>query len=539
MKRLFSKGHRVRNKDKLIPYWLATIVALPFLLLIGVVGFGLFVSLPNQWIIIGIVIFVLVLISAIVVYRLYLMLLSKNKFFIRRYREFLLWRFLFQNGFYFTKDSKGKPTNGKPKINFPKVYLKQEKYMLSASFQLEGIKFQERFLSIGGQLETMFSADMMGSVDDKAFITYNYAIDSIRGRIFANDVTATIAEGVKLSEGVYWDFVHDPHLLIAGGTGGGKTVFLRSLLVALLRLGRVEILDPKQADFVSLKDLNVLKGRVTWETEEMAQRLIDLNHQMDERYELMRKISNERKEKELGAFYKYDLKPLFIMIDEFPSLVSAVEDLPMNASVNYMEFMSALKQLDLKGRQAGFYLIIATQNVKADDLPSTIKDNMMLRITLGRVSSFTYATLFGEENKDKKFKYVEKIGANRIFGRGYYGIFGGPAKEFFAPLLPDSKDFDFYTDFESLPRIEDEKNQFPAEVVEEKRYLQAEVLEKLEITRSTLKKIESLLKENMYPLEGNGYSEKELDVFRKILAEREETQHTLRDSVSDVVSTLD
>lgn len=539
MKRLFSKGHRVRNKDKLIPYWLATIVALPFLLIIGGVGFGLFVSLPNQWIIFGIVIFVLVLISAIVVYRLYLILLSKNKFFIHRYREFLLWRFLFQNGFYFTKDSKGKPTNGKPRINFPKVYLKQEKYTLSASFQLEGIKFQERFLSIGGQLETMFSADMMGSVDDKAFITYNYAIDSIRGRISAKDVTATIAEGVKLSEGVYWDFVHDPHLLIAGGTGGGKTVFLRSLLVALLRLGRVEILDPKQADFVSLKDLNVLKGRVTWETEEMAQRLIDLNHQMDERYELMRKISNERKEKELGAFYKYDLKPLFIMIDEFPSLVSAVEDLPQNASVHYMEFMSALKQLDLKGRQAGFYLIIATQNVKADDLPSTIKDNMMLRITLGRVSSFTYATLFGEENKDKKFKYVEKIGANRIFGRGYYGIFGGPAKEFFAPLLPDSKDFDFYTDFESLPRIADEKKQFPAEVVEEKRYLQAEVLEKLEITRSTLKKIESLLKENMYPLEGNGYSEKELDVFRKILDEREETQHTLRDSVSDVVSTLD
>ena len=539
MKRLFSKGHRVRNKDKLIPYWLATIVALPFLLLIGAVGFVIFVSLPNQWIIFGIVIFVLVLISAIVVYRLYLILLSKNKFFIHRYREFLLWRFLFQNGFYFTKDSKGKPTNGKPRINFPKVYLKQEKYTLSASFQLEGIKFQERFLSIGGQLETMFSADMMGSVDDKAFITYNYAIDSIRGRISAKDVTATIAEGVKLSEGVYWDFVHDPHLLIAGGTGGGKTVFLRSLLVALLRLGRVEILDPKQADFVSLKDLNVLKGRVTWETEEMAQRLIDLNHQMDERYELMRKISNERKEKELGAFYKYDLKPLFIMIDEFPSLVSAVEDLPQNASVHYMEFMSALKQLDLKGRQAGFYLIIATQNVKADDLPSTIKDNMMLRITLGRVSSFTYATLFGEENKDKKFKYVEKIGANRIIGRGYYGIFGGPAKEFFAPLLPDSKDFDFYTDFESLPRIEDEKNQFPAEVVEEKRYLQADVLEKLEITRSTLKKIETLLKENMYPLEGNGYSEKELEVFRKILAEVEETGHTLRDSVSDVVSTLD
>ena len=66
----------------------------------------------------------------------------------------------------------------------------------------------------------------------------------------------------------------------------------------------------------------------------------------------------------------------------------------------------------------------------------------------------------------------------------------GPQKNFLHLYWPDSKDFDFYTDFESLPRIEDEKNQFPAEVVEEKRYLQADVLEKLEITRSTLKKIE-------------------------------------------------
>lgn len=42
------------------------------------------------------------------------------------------------------------------------------------------------------------------------------------------------------------------------------------------------------------------------------------------------------------------------MIDEFPSLVSAVEDLPQNASVHYMEFMSALKQLDLKDVKQGF-----------------------------------------------------------------------------------------------------------------------------------------------------------------------------------------
>ena len=30
----------------------------------------------------------------------------------------------------------------------------------------------------------------------------------------------------------------------------------------------------------------------------------------------------------IGCFYKYDMKPLFIMIDEFPSFVSALDDLP-------------------------------------------------------------------------------------------------------------------------------------------------------------------------------------------------------------------
>ena len=49
----------------------------------------------------------------------------------------------------------------------------------------------------------MFSGDLMNTSDEKGFVVYSYAIDSIRGRISAQDVRATVEEGVKLSEGVF------------------------------------------------------------------------------------------------------------------------------------------------------------------------------------------------------------------------------------------------------------------------------------------------------------------------------------------------
>jgi hypothetical protein len=58
------------------------------------------------------------------------------------------------------------------------------------------------------------------------------------------------------------------------------------------------------------------------------------------------------------------------------------------------------------------------------------------------------------------------LGGSRIFGRGYYGVFGGSAREFFAPLLPDPKTYSFYMDFKTFPRIEKETS--PTIVVEEK-----------------------------------------------------------------------
>ncbi|MFK4894733.1 SoxR reducing system RseC family protein [Lactococcus petauri] len=536
MNKLFPKGHRLKKRDRRIPLRLYALVAIPMLFLTGGASVALYLLYGKVKVaLVSGFSFLIILAGFLLSYWIYRLLLKKSFFFIRKNRQYLLWRFMYQNNFYFTKEKRGNGSQKKPKIYFPKVYLKQEKYELRVSFQLEGIKFQEQFLKLGGILETMFSGDLMNTSDENGFVVYSYAIDSICGRISAQNVRATVEEGVKLLEGVFWDFVHNPHLIVAGGTGGGKTVFLRSLLTGLLRIGVVEILDPKQADFVPLTNLEVLRDRVTYETEDMGQRLLDLREEMEARYATMRNISEEKEEEELGAFYKYDMKPLFIMIDEFPSFVSALDDLPYGGIIDSPKVMSALKQIVLKGRQAGVYVIIATQNVKADDLPTTLKDNIMTRISVGRLAQFSYDTLYGEENKNKHFKYIEKIGGSRIFGRGYYGVFGGSAREFFAPLLPDPKTYSFYMDFKNLSRIEKE---VLGEVIVDphKVFTLEEIASEINSNVRMLKKVKSKLVENNYEFMNKGYTPQDKLLFQEILEMKETSSLTLSELVSEIVS---
>lgn len=53
--------------------------------------------------------------------------------------------------------------------------------------------------------------------------------------------------------------------------------------------------------------------------------------------------------------------------------------------------------------------------------------------------------IFGDENKNKKFKFVEKINGLKVYGRGYVARGGEIAREFFSPLVPDN--FNFIDEF--------------------------------------------------------------------------------------------
>ena len=102
------------------------------------------------------------------------------------------------------------------------MYIKQSSYKIEISFILEGNKFQDRFLNLGATLEVMFNGDFRNKTFDNRFIKYEIAINRIDSRITIDEVKVKGSK-LQLMKDVSWDYIEEPHLLIGGGTGGGKT----------------------------------------------------------------------------------------------------------------------------------------------------------------------------------------------------------------------------------------------------------------------------------------------------------------------------
>ncbi|HEP3126684.1 TPA: cell division protein FtsK [Streptococcus pyogenes] len=435
------RGIKVKPYMRYMSYYLFSFLFILFLIPVGVYSYyhlDLLKMMDKMtMIILGISLFL----SLFVSWYLTWFLQEANPLFNKLDRLKRLAKFLFENGFVYEKRKK---VNKKQKVSFPKVYLKQGKFDLSVSFEMAGNKFQKRFKDIGGELEDTFFMDFMEKTDDPRFKIYKLAYSAFLARIMVNDVVWEKDKGIKLMNGYYWDFINDPHLLVAGGTGGGKTVLLRSILKCLATIGVADICDPKRADFVTMADLPAFRGRIVFEKVDIIAKFENAITIMYARYDFIRKEMKRLGHKDMGKFYDYGLEPYFFICDEYNALMS---------SLSYQErdiVENAFTQYILLGRQVGCNAIIAMQKPSADDLPTKIRSNMMHHISVGRLDDGGYMMLFGDENRNKEFRYIKFLSGHRVYGRGYSAVFGEVAREFYAPLL--TKKFSFYDEFAKISR---------------------------------------------------------------------------------------
>lgn len=440
------RGTRIRPWHLNLIWMLKLFWALPFILAIGYysyLNYEQFVAM-NYLSMIPVVVF-LVLIYPLVSF-LHVLAEDRIPLYKRIYRLWLTANFLNEQCFYYEKASRKQ--GGRSKKKFPKVYLKQGKYDLRLYLGTQGSKFQDRFSRIGSELETTYFMDFMNKIDEEKFVVYELAYSAYLNRIEVKDVVLNDKYELVLSKAVKWSIIENPHLLIVGGTGGGKTVLLREILVGLAKKCVVYLGDPKRADFVPLGDLDIFKGRVFFEKEDIAQMVADFKQTMNNRYDYMRAEMKKRGERDLGRFYEYGLEPNFLMVDEWNALMASLN---RNAKVGG-QMIDDLLEVILKGRQVGCNVILAMQKPTYDDLPTKLRDNMMHHISMGRLSDSGYQMTFGDENANKKFRFIERLNGKKVYGRGYSGIFGLPAQEFYAPNL--TKGFSFFDVFETYSRIE-------------------------------------------------------------------------------------
>ena len=430
------------------------------------------------------IIVLVVLLMLIIGLSVYLTWLSQERVFFFQKIERLakLAFFLKENGYTYTK--KVKTESGTvDKVTFPTVYLKQNRYDLEVAFKMAGNKFQDKFKKIGSDLETTFFMDFMEVQDDIKYKTYKLAYSAFLNRIKVTDVNYS-DKGIQLMKNLWWNPIDDPHLLVVGGTGGGKTVLLRTLIRALAKVGVADIGDPKQGDFVTMAEQKAFEGRISYEVNdivEMIERAVGI---MFARYAYMRQKREENGDKDMKKFYEYGLEPYFLVCDEYNALCAMLDFQTRQRLDN------AMGQFLLLGRQAGCFAVIAMQKPSREDLGSKLQANINFRVSVGRLDEVGYDLAFGEVNRNKEFKYVKYLAGKRVYGRGYACVYGEVAREFYSPLL--EKKFSFYDEYEKIERRENPFNPLEnpnAELsAEEKENLQAEMEAQEELEKGEVKK---------------------------------------------------
>ena len=192
------------------------------------------------------------------------------------------------------------------------------------------------------------------------------------------------------------DLSQMPHLLIAGSTGTGKSVFLNSLILSMLYKGtpdelKIILIDPKRLELGLYEDIPHLLAPVVTDPKVASNVLRNATREMESRLKLLaaRGVRNIdqynrtfQKGQSLSLFDENEnaeLKPLpyiVIVIDE-------LADLMMVDTTNVEESITRLAQM---ARAVGIHLILATQRPSVDVITGLIKANFPARISF-RVAS--------------------------------------------------------------------------------------------------------------------------------------------------------
>ncbi len=196
------------------------------------------------------------------------------------------------------------------------------------------------------------------------------------------------------------DLSKTPHLLVAGTTGSGKSVFINTLLASILykfspRDLRLILIDPKMLELSVYNDIAHLLTPVVTEPKKAIIALKWVCKEMERRYSLM----NEENTRSLEGYNHKSVEKLpyiVVFIDE-------MADLMMTAGKEVEHYVQRLAQM---ARACGIHLVMATQRPSVDIITGSIKANFPSRISFQVASKYDSRTVLGE------------IGAEQLLGNG-------------------------------------------------------------------------------------------------------------------------
>ena len=203
-----------------------------------------------------------------------------------------------------------------------------------------------------------------------------------------------------------------PHLLVAGTTGSGKSVFTNSIILSVLFHAspsevKLILIDPKKVEFNIYNKIPHLlipvvteplkaAGALGWAVNEMTKRYIQFEANDVKNLDEFNDMVNEEKSKPVDqqdpVIGKLEPMPqILIVIDEFADLMMAARS----------EVEDSVLRLGQLARAAGIHMIIATQSPRKDVITGLIKSNIPSRVALSVSGTMDSMVIFDQGGAEK------------------------------------------------------------------------------------------------------------------------------------------
>jgi S-DNA-T family DNA segregation ATPase FtsK/SpoIIIE len=234
----------------------------------------------------------------------------------------------------------------------------------------------------------------------------------------------------KTGEYLYADLADQPHMLIAGATNSGKSVFTAQLIcsLALLRSEaelEFTLVDTKKLDLVLFKtlphvrrvlstveDIRATLGKLLEEIRLRNSKMSGLVRNIREWNVLNKKVSFPERYSDFqqGSMFASAMKYKVLIMDELADVVDQDEEelrkyTKRDRPTSILEYLKTIAQIS---RASGVHLILATQRPSVDILPGSIKTNFLARIAF-KLPTRTDSQVILDEN-----------GAENLLGAGDY-----------------------------------------------------------------------------------------------------------------------
>lgn len=248
-----------------------------------------------------------------------------------------------------------------------------------------------------------------------------YVYEFIDTQVFEQQVFRTLSEYIEWTQVTTDDYqirvdnrttVDLTHMGISGITGAGKSFFLQALVEQVLSKPvkhQMFIIDPKRSDLYQLARRNLPEDQYSDKQGAIAllQRFKVL---MAERIQVFDGILAQNPN---STYRDAGLPAMILLVDELGSLR---EDWKLLSKTERETADTVLSDVAFLGRQLNAFLWLASQQISANTLPTSVRDQLIYRCVLGPSEDTTYRVMFAPSVTIQDFK----LGP----GQGYFSYPG-------------------------------------------------------------------------------------------------------------------